>query len=36
MTFQDCANNAINDLVSKETVQPNQWGTEIQKMYQIS
>lgn len=25
-------NNEINDLVSKETVQQNQWGRETQKM----
>ena len=25
-------NNEINDIVSKETVQPNQWGRETQKM----
>ena len=34
--FQDCLNDAINDLISKETVQPNQWGSETLKMYQIS
>ena len=34
--FQDCLNDAINDLISKETVQPNQWGSETLKMYQMS